>query len=375
MTDNGHHLYGPSSLERRALCPASARLEQGLPETESPYAAEGTMLHGVVAYWINLRSTGGLPPGVENLTIEQREVCLRCYEFAQSLIPDRAAVYIEQKISLKNWTRELSSGTPDIVIDDGETLFVIDWKFGRNPVAPAIENLQGAGYAGMSMQTYKRRKAVVYFYQPRVLREGATPEGYAFTDCPAIVGNIRDIIAACEDPAAPVVPGERQCKYCRAKEQLVCPAISPMIPAIAEKAPVLKGKGLEALSPEDLVKLWEQWNLVKSLGDRIEYRIKGIIRKFGRCGKLELKAKQGNRKCEDPAALFAVLDGEKLVTPLEFMEYCKVSVYNLELLVANKLRDAGATKTQKDGKEKFYALTGHLITRDADSESIVSAEK
>lgn len=184
MTDTGHHLYGPSSLERRALCPASARLEKDLPNTESPYAAEGTMLHKVVAFWINIRATGTMPPGVDKLTLEQREVCRRCYEFAQSVIPDRATVYIEQKISLKNWTTELLNGTPDIVADDGETLVVIDWKFGRNPVAPADENLQGAGYAAMGMQTYKRRRAVVYFFQPRLLRENEQPKGYTFTDCP-----------------------------------------------------------------------------------------------------------------------------------------------------------------------------------------------
>lgn len=375
MTDTGHHLYGPSSLERRALCPASARLEKDLPNTESPYAAEGTMLHKVVAFWINIRATGTMPPGVDKLTLEQREVCRRCYEFAQSVIPDRATVYIEQKISLKNWTTELLNGTPDIVADDGETLVVIDWKFGRNPVAPADENLQGAGYAAMGMQTYKRRRAVVYFFQPRLLRENEQPKGYTFTDCPAIVANIRDIIAGCEDPAAPVCPGERQCKYCRAKEQMVCPAISPMIPALAEQSPALKGKGLDAMTPGELVKLWKQWNMVKALGERIEYRIKGIIRKHGRCGNLEMKVKQGNRKCEDPAALFAALDSAELVSPLEFAEQCRVSVYNLELLVAEKLKASGQTKTQKDGKERFKVLTDHLITREADSESIVEVSR
>lgn len=375
MPDTAHHLYGPSSLERRALCPASARLEKGLPNTESPYAAEGTMLHSVVAFWINIRSTGVLPPGVEKLTWEQRDACLRCYRFAVDLIPPKADVYIEQKLVLKNWTAELLDGTPDIVIDDGEALIIIDWKFGRNPVTPASENLQGAGYAAMGMQTYKRKQAVVYFYQPRVLKENEKPEGFLFTDCPAIVTNIRDIIGKCEDPAAPVCPGAKQCKYCRAKEQMVCPALSPMIPALAEKAAVPRSKGLDAMAPEQLVTLWKQWKLVETLGKRIDYRIKAIIHKYGRCGSLVLKSKQGNRKCEDPAALFALLDREELVTPVEFVDACSVSVYNLELLIADKLKTAGKTKTQKEGKERFAVLTGHLITREAESESIVELER
>lgn len=156
---------------------------------------------------------------------------------------------------------------------------------------------------------------------------------------------------------------------------MVCPAISPMIPALAEQSPALKGKGLDAMTPGELVKLWKQWNMVKALGERIEYRIKGIIRKHGRCGNLEMKVKQGNRKCEDPAALFAALDSAELVSPLEFAEQCRVSVYNLELLVAEKLKASGQTKTQKDGKERFKVLTDHLITREADSESIVEVSR
>ena len=366
-----HHLFGPSSLERRALCPASARLEEGLPETESPYAAEGTMLHSVVAYWMSRRSMQELPPDVPELSVEQLEACRRCYEFAECVIPEKAAIHIEQSINLRNWSEELLTGTPDIVADDGESLIVIDWKFGRNPVAPASENHQGAGYAAMSMQTYKRKRATVYFYQPRILHYGESPNSYTFTDCPAIVSNIRDIIAKCNEPAAPAVSGERQCKYCRAKDHGICPAVSPMIPALADRAQ-LKSKGFDAMTPEQLAGMWETWKIAQKVGESLEYYIKKTCREHGRCGNLRLKTKQGNRQCEKPEELFAMLDAVELVTAEEFMKNCKVSISNLELLTAKKLKDRGECDTLKDGKIQFSALVSHLITRGAESEVIVA---
>lgn len=366
-----HHLFGPSSLERRALCPASARLEEGLPETESPYAEEGTMLHKVVAFWINIHSTAALPPDVAEISIEQREACLRCYEFAECVIQEKAAIHIEQPITLRNWSEELLTGTPDIVADDGERLIIIDWKFGRNPVAPASENYQGAGYAAMAMQKYKRKRATVYFYQPRILACGQYPNSYTFTDCPAIVSNIRDIIAKCNDPDAPAVSGERQCKYCRAKDHGVCPAVSPMIPALADRAQ-LKSKGFDAMTPEQLAGMWETWKIAQKVGESLEYYIKKTCREHGSCGNLRLKTKQGNRQCEKTEELFAMLDAVELVTAEEFMKSCKVSVSSLELLTAKKLQETGQCKTLKDGKIQFSALVGHLITRGPESELIVA---
>ena len=47
MTDPTHHRYAPSALDRLAACPASAQYAPD--ETDSEDAAEGTMLHGVMA--------------------------------------------------------------------------------------------------------------------------------------------------------------------------------------------------------------------------------------------------------------------------------------------------------------------------------------
>lgn len=44
-----HHPFGPSSFERRELCPGSYRMEMDLPSVESPDSQEGTRKHEEIA--------------------------------------------------------------------------------------------------------------------------------------------------------------------------------------------------------------------------------------------------------------------------------------------------------------------------------------
>ena len=55
MTEK-HHPCSPSSLYRRSMCPASLQAEAGLPEKESEFAAEGTLLHSAV--WVEADREG-----------------------------------------------------------------------------------------------------------------------------------------------------------------------------------------------------------------------------------------------------------------------------------------------------------------------------
>jgi len=73
-----HHPFSPSQLYRRVLCPGSYRMEEGLSDTSSPEAAEGTMLHREVAW----RGTN------DSLTDEQQEVVAKCREFLAKVGPN-----------------------------------------------------------------------------------------------------------------------------------------------------------------------------------------------------------------------------------------------------------------------------------------------
>ena len=53
-----HHPFGPSSLERRELCPGSWRLEKDLPPVETKDSIEGTELHKSIADLISVFMIG-----------------------------------------------------------------------------------------------------------------------------------------------------------------------------------------------------------------------------------------------------------------------------------------------------------------------------
>ena len=61
-----HHEFSPSHLEQIRLCPGSHIMQKGIPEKESPWSAEGTLLHNAIAN-----------DDFSDLTEEQKEETLR----------------------------------------------------------------------------------------------------------------------------------------------------------------------------------------------------------------------------------------------------------------------------------------------------------
>jgi hypothetical protein len=47
MPPDTHSPYGPSSAARWIACPGSVQAQEGIPDTESPYAAEGHAAHAL----------------------------------------------------------------------------------------------------------------------------------------------------------------------------------------------------------------------------------------------------------------------------------------------------------------------------------------
>ena len=77
-----HHPFSPSQLYRLYLCPGSHRMAEGLPDTLSEYAEEGTRLHGLVASYLN---------GNEPAEASEEDMILlqKCLDFVEAKIaPD-----------------------------------------------------------------------------------------------------------------------------------------------------------------------------------------------------------------------------------------------------------------------------------------------
>jgi hypothetical protein len=233
-----------SNLFRRALCPGSARLEAGLPDEESEESREGTLLHDYFAHPEYDRAM--LKPNQRDL-LELADTLTKTVidrvELEQDLIGKPHEDYPEKLLD-----EEILSGRPDWFRHyelDGKTnvTLVIDRKFGFTAVERADLNLQLRAYALLAADynfcafsaTGQVFAAIV---QPRApFDERITIARYTPEDIEDSRKQILSILEAAAQSDAPLVPGELQCHYCKAK--LICPAFREAI----EKAPALMSIG------------------------------------------------------------------------------------------------------------------------------------
>lgn len=291
---SGHSLWSPSSLHRRLHCLGSANAEEGLPDSTSEVAAEGTCAHWVreqcLVNWKDVDEFVGteveadgfkfvvtrdwvklLQPGIDRAR-ELRDL---------SKAPLVKALYVEHRVSLDAWMPG-EGGTLDtgIVICDkaGGALrvHIIDLKFGRDPVA-AFENPQLMAYAlgflaEMDLLSKPDLEVVLTIDQPR-----APGGGDSWTTTVAALLAFGERLAAAfrsgQDPNAPRTPEPGACKYCKAADH--CPELGGFLIDLFDLAnPGGKPMIPEAdrLSVERLALLLQHAKLVKNTLEKYEGR-------------------------------------------------------------------------------------------------------
>ena len=177
--------------------------------SESEYAAEGTMLHEVVAK--ALGDGGALPEGLD---AEQQEAVEFCLDAVDSI--EYAERWVETQLNISTVTSEPgATGTPDLVLYNSadKWLTVVDFKFGRMPVA-ATYNKQLMIYAQAWLNAnpdYEVQRIWLVIVQPRL----------NFVDHAQVtMAELMDIEYRAKDAVAAygleeATPGEKQCKWCK----------------------------------------------------------------------------------------------------------------------------------------------------------------
>ena len=354
-----HHVCSPSSLERRELCPGSFRLEKDLPQVESEISEEGKQLHAEVAELITYLVENGKRPEPEQYDLLSYQAFFKFYD---TLMLEYEAgnsaedVLVERRLEFKYAGIVQYYGFSDVVAVFPDKVLVVDFKFGYLPVTEAENNMQGAAYALAAMQEFKKEKAEVLFINPRINQHTFC----TFDDRAAIASYIMGVIAKCKEENAPLIPGEKQCKYCKASAHGTCPALyeeAENTVAVAEK--LLPKPTLAELSIDDLCALKERCDIIAKLGERVDNRIKAICETDGACGGYFLKVTSGGREITDINAAYDRISGD--VEAGEFLTACNCSVSKLEKLYAAKMKAAGRYKTEKEGKAVFADIMAELL--------------
>ena len=157
---SSHALLSPSASHRWLHCTAAPRLEEGIKDEGSDYAAEGTLAHAYCA--MKLKEFLGLPTDGEKEEIaalqekygtgEMSEytdtyatIVLEKFNAARAVTPD-AQLLVETRLDFSDYVPEAFGTADAIIIADG-TMEIIDFKYGKGVKVSAVENPQMMIYA------------------------------------------------------------------------------------------------------------------------------------------------------------------------------------------------------------------------------------
>lgn len=238
-----HAQLSPSKRHRWALCPGSVREEAKYPEERSgPAAIDGTHSHTLLEHCIKAGlADPTLMVGVRLMDDEGEFVIdadraarvKMAIEYVKSRVTQlngMAEVVPEKRVDPQWFTdRDDLSGTVDIQIIGGGVLEIVDYKDGMAEV-PAEGNLQLEQYAlgklaecrkGYNVPDqypwYEVRMTII---QPKLALRGGTPITTWTVPVSELLTKISVLVdqaRATDNPDAPLIPGDSQCKYCRAK--------------------------------------------------------------------------------------------------------------------------------------------------------------
>ena len=298
MSDPRLGLTSASSAKADALCPARFKRQQGLPETPSDEAEAGTRMHEAYAAdapdWAKLSAD---EVKTVEMALDRDRAILAAWTTSVGADPETVERWITEKRLYgyaENWDwgsianlwavgGVVHSGQPDKAwrARDYEGclhILVVDFKSGRIEVeldshqlrdlaALVYENVMTVETVTVAInQPWAPGKPVLIQYGPVELAKAHS--------------EMQQRVLASHDPEAKAVPGEDQCRYCRALA--VCPeANSALVPvqAVSLEMPMKRGAAqalARSLTVDEQAAIWKKRTMAKKVFEAIEDELKKL---------------------------------------------------------------------------------------------------
>ena len=217
-----HARLSPSAADRWFACPGAPDAEQGLRDTPSPAADEGTTAHALLETALGARQAPSDCTDIPGVNPEMIQHVTAAWRLVAGMQAGCDRLAIEMKVDPgKVFKRDDLWGTSDIVIEHGNHLTVLDFKYGRWPVDP-VNSKQLQIYAvGAAAQSLQRIESFTLgIIQPRT---AGPPLKLWQVDRVGMTGFAKQLGQAAEatdGSAALRVTGDH-CKFCKARS--ICP--------------------------------------------------------------------------------------------------------------------------------------------------------
>ena len=353
-----HALLSASSAHRWLACPPSAVAAEAYPAQDTEYTREGTLAHEVAEYTARKYINGTFTPDCipEGYNVEMKDCAEGYADYIQELTKsDDAVVLLEQRVDFSPWVPN-GFGTCDAVILQGDTMTVIDYKYGVGVPVSAKDNPQMKLYALGALNdygiAYDVTKVEMHIYQPRINN---------ISSCSLTVEELMDWAEKVVKPTgAKAAKGKgnysagAHCKFCphagRCRELTKTCTEYVETHSLRAAVPVLAPHEVaEVLAMEPLITLWLK---------RVKAQALTTLMDGGEVpGYKVVEGKLGNRKWTDE---------------LKVAETLKAAGYEPEsYTVLQLLSPAGMDKTI--GKNKVAELLDGLIDRSPGAPTVVPA--
>lgn len=342
-----HAKLSASGAHRWINCPGSVRLEEDFPDTTSSYAREGTLAHALAEaklkkYFIKgygkkaydkevepIKSDELYDKSMENYTdVYFDEIKTRALSYKE-----RPFVAIEERVDFSNWVPE-GFGTCDCLMIYGDTMTVIDLKYGKGVEVDPEDNPQLMLYALGACAGYgflfNIKKVTLCIVQPRI--DNIKSWDISADDLVAFGERIKPIAKDAYNGSDKLCQGEH-CRFCKAKSR--CPERAKEMFKSVESLKPIMDSDIKLISNEDISRyLKESIGLIDWINDLEEEALASILKGEEIPG---YKAVEGRsiRKFKDTDKAISLLEGAGYDEAVLY-ERKPLSLSKLEKLVGKK---------------------------------------
>jgi hypothetical protein len=318
-------------------CAGSVEAQRQYGRTSSRFADEGTAAHTLAEICLTKEVS---PFTYENILDPEtgititHEMCGHVQTYLDYIAEFAGEKFFEQKVNYSDYAPE-GFGTADCIIIDGDTLHIVDLKYGKG-IKVYADSTQLSIYALGAVHEfgfiYDIKTIKKHIVQPRLdnidMHEMSIDELLQFGE------EVKEKAKLAMLPGAPRTPGEKQCQWCSHKAR--CPELLKMT------QDTLMGDfdnltQVNTLSDEQLANALSHATLIKSWLSAVEDTVRAKLESGEAFEGFKIVEGRSSRDWADQSIAEAVLS--KDYAAYELYETSFISVAKAEKLVGKKNMD------------------------------------